>query len=210
MPTGTPFNPAGIAKPSVGQALFELGFTVTRWIPQDGTFLDIKEGRFDPSSNSPIQRYGNPKGLAVKGWPADQYTGAHSTGQNPHAIKLAPIVLGASADPQQDAADLNFVKGATQKVLQLARDQGRLGPVFVPPSEKPPSPTPEPSPVPKPTPSPATPVDQRVAELVELLSQDIGGIPAPQLRNAALKIVRGRFAALALRRAVELYREKKP
>jgi hypothetical protein len=176
MPTGTPFNPAGIAKPSVGQALFNLGFTTTRWIPQDGTVNDLKEGRFDPTSNSPIQRYGNPKGLGAKGWPPDQYTGGHSTGQNPHAIKLAPIVLGASADPQQDATDLNFVKGATQRVLQLARDQGLLAPVFVPPSEKPvPEPMPTPTPIPpveKPKdPEPPLPSDyeQRLRDLEELI-----------------------------------------
>ncbi len=202
MPTGTPFNPAGIAKPSVGQALFNLGFTTTRWIPQDGTVNDLKEGRFDPTSNSPIQRYGNPKGLGAKGWPPEQYTGGHSTGQNPHAIKLAPIVLGASADPQQDAADLNFVKGATQRVLQLARDQGLLGPVFVPPSEKPPAPTP----VPVPTPTPTT--TERAAELRRMAEQAPVAFLGVVITRALEIVPRGLVDA-ALVWAVEIYRKLK-
>jgi hypothetical protein len=220
MPTGKPFNPAGISKPSVGQALFNLGMQKTRWIPVDGSIGQLQEGRFDPTSNSPIQRYGNPKGLAVKIWPAEQYTGIHSRKHNPHAIRLAPIVLGAMADPQQDTLDLNFVVGATQYVLAQAFEQAKTNPELrslmsdlgmfetgpaTPPPAPPPTP-PAPLPTPPPPPIPATPIPRRVEELRNLALQAIGaGQEGPWLKG----FVQSDFVGLIFARAVEIYRKVK-
>ena len=108
----------------VGEALFTLGFTRTAWLDQ--TTGRQKTGAFNPSATDPSARYGSP-GLNVRGWLPENYTGAHSTGQNSEAIRLAPIVLKATASPQLDQTDLNFVNGGTQHVLNLAREMGLLG-----------------------------------------------------------------------------------
>jgi hypothetical protein len=109
---------------SVGEALFAKGFTHTAWLDQ--TTGAKKTGNFNPSASDPSARYGSP-GLNVRGWLPENYTGAHSTGQNSEAIRLAPIVLNATASPQVDQVDLDFVNGGTQFVLGLARAQGLLG-----------------------------------------------------------------------------------
>lgn len=108
---------------TVGEALFARGFQQTVWLDQETGAR--KSGVFNPSSEEPSQRYGSP-GLKVKGWLPENYTGAHSTGLNSEAVRLAPLVLGASASPLLDATDLNFIDGATRLVLSLAKSQGLL------------------------------------------------------------------------------------
>jgi hypothetical protein len=54
-----------------------------------------------------------------------------------------------------------------------------------------------------------TPIDQRVAELVSLATEDAQQISGDALRSATLKLIRGKLAALMLRRAIEIYRRGK-
>lgn len=127
----TPFStssPSSPSTPSVGLALYHLElpdgrtFRRTAWLDQvtgRETF-----GIFMPQFPDAEIRYGSP-GLRVKGWLPRNYTGAHSTGLNSEALRLAPIVLNARAD-EWTQADLNFVDGATQHILSLAKERGLL------------------------------------------------------------------------------------
>jgi hypothetical protein len=182
VPPGVPFNPAAASKPLGGQALLNAGFGVTRWIPQTARFDETLRGVFDPTSINPAQRYGNPTGLAVKGWPPSQLATTHAAEfDNQFAPRLMPLVLGSLSDLQQDTTDLCFVMGATQYILRTARAMAKAGDtqilnlmaelgMEVEPTAAPPPPPPPPPPDPDPDPAPLpSDFEQRLQDVEGLI-----------------------------------------
>lgn len=163
---------------SVGTRLYQLGFRATAWYAQTATGPGIVRGNFDPTEADPVKRYGSPSGLAVMGWPPDQYTGPHASGLNSRAIELATAVLGVPASGN-DLADLDFVSGATPYILQRASALGLLTPepgtppVVVPPVNPPGD--------------PCADVKKQLAAAVELLNADQGVFAAIATATAKAK-----------------------
>lgn len=86
------------------------------------------------SLTDPAQRYGNPAGLKVKGWPPEQYVGAHSahgnvlgTAHDGYAYKVLPAFeLGTNVTGigNRDQGDCNFAVGLTTFIERLAKNAG--------------------------------------------------------------------------------------
>lgn len=158
---------------SVGTRLYQIGFRATAWYAQTATGPGIVRGNFDPTETDPVKRYGSPSGLAVMGWPPDQYTGPHASGLNSRAIELATAVLGVPASGN-DLADLDFVSGATPYILQQASALGLLVPEPGAPPVTPPG-------------DPCADVKKQLAATVELLNADQGVFAAIARATATAK-----------------------
>lgn len=130
----------------LGDFLYSQGFRQTAWLDQDSH--EERHGTFDPSVSDPSLRYGSP-GLRVFGWPARNYTGAHSTGGNWRAADLYWKALDVEIDATNDITDLDFIEGATQFVIAKAKEKGLIvDPVTTPPNpDVPPVNPPAPKPI---------------------------------------------------------------
>lgn len=142
--------------PTIAELLISANLRTTSWLDQ--TSGEEKHGIFNPLRADPQGRYGNPDGLRVKDWPARNKAGAHAAGElSVVTPELAAKALGATPDPANDLADLDFVDGAAAFVLAQAKDKRLID-------------TPEPTTGTVPGPGPATPApfrpltDREVAE----------------------------------------------
>lgn len=174
-----------------GEALALLGMTSTscldtsRGLPGTDMVSFLRPGEpFDGSAASAVARYGLDVLSPGHSYQPAQYTGSHSTGLNSQAISLLPKVLAkdgftVTANPMQDAMDLNMVAGATQWVIGEAVALGLLAPP-APPVDPPAPPPPAPPPVQPPSPPPVAPPpagsglsapEQRVDELWAWIGQ---------------------------------------